>query len=72
MENENEVEVQASGSLGLTTDMLDAIMAGNAVEAQGKFEDIIAVKATQAMDARKAELTQTIFNNREESSDERQ
>lgn len=65
MTTENE-----TNSYGLTAGMVDSIMSGNAVEAQAKFEDIIAVKATQAMDARKAELTQTIFNSKEESSDE--
>jgi hypothetical protein len=67
MLNENDTE---SVSRDLTASMVDSIMAGNAVEAQAKFEDIIAIKATHAMDARKAELSQTIFNSKEETSDE--
>jgi len=43
-------------------DMISSILDGNNVGAQETFNDIVATKVSAALDDRKMELAQTIFN----------
>lgn len=43
-------------------DMISSILDGNNVGAQETFNDIVATKVSAALDDRKIELAQTIFN----------
>lgn len=45
----------------LVRSMIDDVLQGNAAAAQEKFGDIISVKSMQALDARKVELAQSVF-----------
>ena len=54
-----------------TQTFIDKVAAGNAVEAQQVLNDLLAAKAFEALDAKKVELAQTIFNGQsEEQSDD--
>jgi hypothetical protein len=50
--------------------MVDDIFDGNNTDARDKFEDIISTKISNALDQRKIDLSQTIFN--DESQEEEQ
>ena len=45
-----------------TQTFIDRVAAGNAVEAQQVLNDLLSAKAFEALDAKKVELAQTIFN----------
>lgn len=45
-----------------TQSFIDRVAAGNAVEAQQVLNDLLSAKAFEALDAKKVELAQTIFN----------
>ena len=49
-----------------TQTFIDKVAAGNAVEAQQVLNDLLAAKAFEALDAKKVELAQTIFNGQSE------
>jgi len=45
-----------------TQSFIDRVAAGNAVEAQQVLNDLLSAKAFEALDAKKVELAQIIFN----------
>ena len=45
-----------------TQTFIDRVAAGNAVDAQQVLNDLLSAKAFEALDAKKVELAQTIFN----------
>jgi hypothetical protein len=49
-----------------TQTFIDRVAAGNAVEAQQVLNDLLSTKAFEALDAKKVELAQTIFNGQPE------
>ena len=53
-----------------TQTFIDRVAAGNAVEAQQVLNDLLSAKAFEALDAKKVELAQTIFNGEAEKQDE--
>ena len=54
-----------------TQTFIDRVAAGNAVEAQQVLNDLLSAKAFEALDAKKVELAQNIFNGKsEEQNDE--
>jgi len=54
-----------------TQTFIDRVAAGNAVEAQQVLNDLLSAKAFEALDAKKVELAQNIFNGKsEEQTDE--
>ena len=54
-----------------TQTFIDRVAAGNAVEAQQVLNDLLSARAFEALDAKKVELAQTIFNGQsEEQSDD--
>jgi hypothetical protein len=48
---------------------IDDVIDGNSADAKATFDDLVSVKVTSALDQRKQELAQTIFN-REEQDDQ--
>jgi len=49
-----------------TQTFIDRVAAGNAVEAQQVLNDLLSAKAFEALDAKKVELAQAIFNGQPE------
>ena len=49
-----------------TQTFIDRVAAGNAVEAQQVLNDLLSAKAFEALDAKKVELAQNIFNGKSE------
>lgn len=49
-----------------TQTFIDRVAAGNAVEAQQVLNDLLSARAFEALDAKKVELAQTIFNGQSE------
>ena len=49
-------------------DMISSIIDGDNVTAQDTFNDLIATKISSALDDRKTELAQTIFNKEPENA----
>ena len=47
---------------------IDDVLDGNSTDAKSTFDDLVSVKVTSALDKRKQELAQTIFN-REQQDD---
>lgn len=45
-----------------TTNFIDLVAAGEASEAKDALNNLLSAKAFEALDVRKAELAQTIFN----------
>ena len=48
--------------------LIDDVLDGNSTDAKETFDDLVSVKVTSALDQRKQELAQTIFN-REQQDD---
>ena len=60
-----------NGEIMDTQTFIDRVAAGNAVEAQQVLNDLLSARAFEALDAKKVELAQTIFNGQsEEQSDD--
>ena len=53
-----------------TQTFIDKVATGDAVGAQGVLNDLLSAKAFEALDAKKIELAQTIFNGQPEESNE--
>ena len=49
-----------------TTQFLQSVASGNAVEAKELLNDLLSSRAFEALDAKKVELAQTLFGNKEE------
>lgn len=47
--------------------MVDDILNGESASAQEKFEDLVAVKVTSALDARKQDLAQSLYRGSEDA-----
>lgn len=53
-----------------TQTFIDKVATGDAVNAQQILNDLLSAKAFEALDAKKVELAQTIFNGNTEQKDE--
>ena len=53
-----------------TQTFIDKVATGDAVGAQSVLNDLLSAKAFEALDAKKIELAQTIFNGQPEESNE--
>jgi len=60
----DEIEY-AEVSKDITSQMIDNILAGDAVAAQEKFNSIVAFKQNAAFETRKHELAQSLYNGSE-------
>jgi len=49
---------------------IDDVLDGNSTDAKETFDDLVSVKVTSALDQRKQELAQTIFNREQEDDTE--
>ena len=53
-----------------TRDLVDAIDSGSSVQSTAMFEELIGQRVLAAIEARKAEITQNMFNSSTEQSGE--
>lgn len=53
-------------------DLVDALMAGDTMRIDNTFNDVMAVKVTSAIDAYKDEVTQSMFGQTQEESEQHQ
>ena len=50
--------------------LIDDVIDGNSTDARDSFEDLVSIKVTSALEQRKQELAQTIFNREQEDDQE--
>ena len=54
----------------LVNDMINKIVAGDNTAAKEDFESLISAKVSAALDAKKQEVAQSIYQNKEDTDDE--